>query len=365
MRRKALLKDGDQFSVLEESEFDAEDALQDALKRNPEVIPVTDLDLGPCVVVGRETSVPPGAIDLLLVDTGGHVVILETKLARNPELRRQVVAQVLDYGAGLWKVASDLRSFEALALDYWRSSACEDKRVKEAKTLREGLEPILEQAGEEGWNYDQFEASLEDNLASGSHVLLVVASGLMDKLSRDLLEYVNACLGVPLYGVEIDVFETEGRQLIVPRGVRYSARTGGAGRPRPPVFDRASLLAECTPVARSFFEQVLQEAEERGMSFRWGSVSFTVRITMGESKLSVMYCSPPGQLDVYSGELPFDDQARAAFHDRLSEIAPFVLGGQYTNRLPITEETEKEARAALAFVWETIEEIMSGPQGGR
>jgi len=362
MRRRALLKDGDQFSVLEESEFEAEEALQDALKRNPEVIPVSDLDLGPCVVVGREAGVPPGAIDILLVDTGGHVVILETKLAQNPELRRQVVAQVLDYGAGLWKAASNLKDFEALVLAYWRSAACEDQRVKEAKTLREGLEALLEQAGEEGWNYEEFEASLEDNLASGRHVLLVVASGLMDKLSRDLLEYVDACLGVPLYGVEIDVFETEGRQLIVPRGVRYSARTGAAAGPRPPKTDRTSFLAACTPPARTFFEQLLQQAEEREMVLYWGTKGFSVRMPL-ERLVSVTYGVPPDEFQVYSSALPLDDGARAALHNRLSEIGPFSLRGEYTSKLWVTEETVEQARAALAFVWEHVEKMMAAAEG--
>ena len=91
MKRRALLKDGDEFMVLEESDFEDEAALQEALKRNPQAIPVADLELDDVVVVGRETPVPAGAIDLLLVDAQGQVIIVETKLSRNPELRRQVV----------------------------------------------------------------------------------------------------------------------------------------------------------------------------------------------------------------------------------------------------------------------------------
>jgi hypothetical protein len=53
LKRKALLKDGDEFVVLEESDFDAETALQEAIKRSPDVIPIADLDLDQVVVVGR------------------------------------------------------------------------------------------------------------------------------------------------------------------------------------------------------------------------------------------------------------------------------------------------------------------------
>ncbi len=99
MKRKALLRDGEEFIVLEESDFTAELALQEALKRNPETIPVGDLELDQVVVVGRETGLPAGSIDLLLVDSEGRVLLVETKLSTNRELRRQVVAQLLDYGA--------------------------------------------------------------------------------------------------------------------------------------------------------------------------------------------------------------------------------------------------------------------------
>src|SRR4030042_5099454 len=114
MKRKALLKTGDHVVVLEESKFEAETQLQEALKLNPEVIPVSDLDLAEVVVVGRETVIPVGAIDLLLVDADGRLIIVETKLSSNPELRRQVVAQVLDYGASLWRTAPTLKQFEDL-----------------------------------------------------------------------------------------------------------------------------------------------------------------------------------------------------------------------------------------------------------
>ena len=205
MNRKALLKSGQNFVVLEESKFEAEAQLQEALKLNPEVIPVSDLDLAEVAVVGRETTVPAGAIDLLLVDAEGRVIIVETKLSGNPELRRQVMAQVLDYGASLWRTAPSLKQFEDLVLRYWRSDACQDERVKDAATLREGLYPIFQELRGEDWDYDLFESALSENISNGQHVLLVVASGLTDRLSRDLLQYVNLCLSLPLYAVEIDV----------------------------------------------------------------------------------------------------------------------------------------------------------------
>lgn len=75
--------------------------LRDAIFKTP------DLVIGPCRAAGltedewypwqREYRVDVGKIDVLLVSSQGRVAIVETKLASNPELRRRVLAQALDY----------------------------------------------------------------------------------------------------------------------------------------------------------------------------------------------------------------------------------------------------------------------------
>ena len=356
MKRKALLKTGDHFVVLEESKFEAETQLQEALKLNPEVIPVSDLELAEVVVVGRETGVPVGAIDLLLVDADGRVIIVETKLSQSPELRRQVVAQVLDYGASLWRTAPTLKQFEDLVLGYWHSDACQDQRVKGAETLRQGLDPIFQEIRGAEWDYDLFESALSDNVSNGQHVLLVVASGLTDRLSRDLLQYLNLCLDLPLYAVEIDVFETEGQQLIVPRGVRYGATTPPAsskGR-----TNRSAFLAACTEVGAEFFTRMLDEVRDKGMIVYWGSLGFSVRMPL-EAPVTVMFGFPPDDFQIYTRDWGLSEEARANFHNQLREEWPFSLSGKYTNKLRITEETLEQGHEVLEFMWGEVERMMA------
>lgn len=356
MKRKALLKTGDDFVVLEESKFEAETQLQEALKLNPEVIPVSDLELAEVVVVGRETGVPAGAIDLLLVDADGRVIIVETKLSQSPELRRQVVAQVLDYGASLWRTAPTLKQFEDLVLRYWHSDACEDKRFKDAATLREGLDPFFHEIRGEEWDYDLFESALSDNLSNGQHVLVVVASGLTDTLSRDLLQYVNLCLNLPLYAVEIDVFETQGQQLIVPRGVRYGPTTAPSS-PRGRT-NRSAFLAACTDVAAEFFARLLDEAGQKGMILYWGSVGFSIRLPL-EPAVTVMYGYPPNRFQVYTRDWLVDDAEISRFLQRLMKEAPFSASGKYTSTLQVDERSAQEAVGALRLAWSQVEEMMA------
>jgi hypothetical protein len=266
------------------------------------------------------------------------------------------VAQVLDYGASLWRAAPTLKQFEELVLRYWHSSGCEDERVKDAATLREGLDPIFEGLRDEEWDYELFEAALSDNITSGRHVLLVVASGLTDKLSRDLLQYVNLCLNLPLYAVEIDVFETEGRQLIVPRGVRYGARvatTSTSGR-----TSRTAFLAACTEVAAEFYARMLDEARDKGMIVYWGSLGFSVRMPL-ERPITLMFGFPPDDFQVYTRDWGLSDDARGALHNHLRDEWGVALSGKFTNKLPITEDTLDRGYQVLAFMWDEAERMMA------
>ncbi len=79
----------------------AESWFRDAIFATPELViepcraaGVTDDDWYPWA---REFRVDVGAIDVLLLSSQGRVAIVETKLSTNPELRRRVLAQALDY----------------------------------------------------------------------------------------------------------------------------------------------------------------------------------------------------------------------------------------------------------------------------
>lgn len=80
-----------------------ENWLQETLFRNPTLLPIDEIDPAyeSCIPVCRELSTPAGPLDLLYVTPKGRLVIVETKLWRNPEARRAVVTQALDYAKEL------------------------------------------------------------------------------------------------------------------------------------------------------------------------------------------------------------------------------------------------------------------------
>jgi hypothetical protein len=91
--------------------------LQEAIDCWPNILPVCDFYpsvTGLCSL-GREVPVTiggtEGSIDNLLVADDGHLVIVETKLWRNPEAMRDVIAQTLQYGMAVTQISLD--EFEA------------------------------------------------------------------------------------------------------------------------------------------------------------------------------------------------------------------------------------------------------------
>jgi len=103
---------------------------------------------------------------------------------------------------------------------------------------------------------------------------------------------------------------------------------------------------------------MLDEAKEHDMIVYWGSLGFSVRMPL-DPQVTVMYGYPPDDFQVYTRDWSLDDSGRAELHQRLREIAPFSLSGQYTNKLPINEETLEHAYATLAFMWDEVTRMMA------
>ena len=84
------------------SDYD-EKWLQQLLFRHPEALPIEEIDraYSGAVPVCTELNTPAGPIDALYATPQGRLIVLETKLWRNPEARRTVVGQILDYAKEL------------------------------------------------------------------------------------------------------------------------------------------------------------------------------------------------------------------------------------------------------------------------
>jgi len=135
--------------------------IQDLLDQAPDILPLEEIDdrvMPPLFSMGREIPIGTGSIDNLFISQNGHLVLVETKLWRNPEARRNAVAQTLDYASHIrhW-CYSDLNQL-------WR-------RKHPNTSLWESLNP-------EGFTEAEWIDRVNYFLSQGRLTLLIVGDGI-------------------------------------------------------------------------------------------------------------------------------------------------------------------------------------------
>ncbi|MFH1141626.1 MAG: hypothetical protein V1724_08225 [Chloroflexota bacterium] len=188
----------------------AEEDFQEILRQHPELLPVEEIEpvFAPLVCVGREVSAGTGSIDLLYLSSQGYPVIVETKLWRNPEARRQVVAQILGYTAAVvqW-------SFDDL-----------EKRVKAYNAeYHDGPAGILDTLRRFGPIDPDDEQLVVDtvarNLRQGRILLLIVGDGIhetVEELAHLLDRHPGLRFTLALIEMQISALDTDsGRTLFL------------------------------------------------------------------------------------------------------------------------------------------------------
>lgn len=156
---------------MDSKQFD-EDWLQHLLFENPQLLALNRLapHFGHPVALARELSVTAGAIDLLYASTHGNLCIVETKLWRNPEAHRTVLAQILDY-----------------AKDLSRMSYTDFRSKLETSTARRGrtqdLLQRMAQASANAFDSISFEENVRRTLRTGSFELFIVGDRIRPEVA--------------------------------------------------------------------------------------------------------------------------------------------------------------------------------------
>jgi hypothetical protein len=270
-------------AVLSETLADNEAQLQELVKAHPELLPIEEFGMtGPLMVIGRETMLPSGSIDLVGLARGGELLLVEFKTGpQNPDFR-QVLAQVLDYGSDLWRLSyEELES--AVAARYFAGPHCHDERVRAATSLLEAARvtwPDLR---------DEEAALLRERLAAQRFAPTVERT----------LEYPNAQLPqARFYAVEVVRFGAAGLSAYEVRAVlRPSVRTTG---PRPPASQTGEedfLGAVGDAAYRDALRQLFGVCRGLDLRFEWGSLGSSIRLPTADQvePLTVAWVFPPGR----------------------------------------------------------------------
>jgi len=328
VRRDAtpVLLAGDIFRPLVRVTFDKagggydEAWLQRLIDGCPACLPVAEIEpgFGVPVAVCREMPTPHGPVDNLLMTAGGDIVLVETKLWRNPQARREVVAQALDYASCLF--AMDYEAFEAACL---RGSFGGRPRPSRLFDLFAG------EAGDEA----DFVDAVAANLRRGRVMVLVAGDGIRAEaaqLAGVLQSHAGFRFTFAL--VELAVWQApDGAHLVVPRTLAQTvmvergvvqvhegqvtvlppavAAGGGAPRVGSITGDRfLEAMAALDPALPARIRALVAAMEAEGIRPEWrGSLNF-VWDRPSDVPVNLGYIKPDGQLwtDVVGSTAPDD-----------------------------------------------------------
>jgi hypothetical protein len=307
--------------------------LQRLIASHPQVLPIGEIEsfLAGAVPVCLELNTNAGPIDLLLVSPRGDIVIVECKLWRNPQARREVVGQIIDYAKELPRLT--YQAFEAAVL--------KAEPVSEAAKA----DSLYIRAGAEAGDVDEasFVNAVSRNLRRGRFLLLIVGDGIQEGV-ESIAEFLQQHAGMhfTLALVEVAIFKlpTSGylvqprvvaKTQMVPRGVvsidddrvsirpdvatlveQGSAQNSGMQRVRSavsPTISEARLYEEVEaklPGAAAELRQFVAALEEKGARPRFTSTTIVLQGNAGGSTLAL------ARIDVASATAWFDDVASQA-----------------------------------------------------
>ncbi|WP_416193515.1 hypothetical protein [Nitrobacter sp. TKz-YC01] len=165
----------DRVTLQSDSGYD-EDWLQNLIHAHPEVLPIGQIepDFGAPIPLCRELPLiigagRAGALDNLLITRTGGLILVEAKLWRNPEARRAVIAQAIEYAAGVFRLSyAELESAVLRALG--PEPHC--KSIFETVASRES-----------GIDEAEFVDAVARNLRRGRAIVTVVGDGIREDIT--------------------------------------------------------------------------------------------------------------------------------------------------------------------------------------
>jgi len=283
------------LEALEETAFAAEDELQALIAEHPELLDGEQIRPGDArrwLLVKREKGIAPAtgagalwSVDHLIVDQDAVPTLVEVKRGSNPEVRRTIVGQVLEYAAHAaetWTVGELREAFERGAKEDGRDPGDE-------------LATLLGGDGEP--DADGFWEDVSTNLAARRLRLLFVADAIPDPLAR-VAAFLNAQMSdIEVLAVEIKRFRGESVETVVPRVIGRTAGSRGRGRSDRRLTRDSFLEGFADEEVRGVAERLLDAAVDSGGAISYGGsfgLSLRVKCSLWPQPVSVawLYAEP-------------------------------------------------------------------------
>lgn len=359
--------------------------LQELIFSYPRILPVGEIEsiFNPLISIGREIPTEVGSIDNLFISPQGYLTIVETKLWRNPEARREVVGQIIDYAKEVSKWSYE--DLNQKVKNYSKASINKDlgivDLIKKSCDLDEEQEIELIDA-------------ITKNIKQGHFLLLIVGDGIRESV-EDMAEYLSQYpqLHFTLALVELKIYEMGKDRLVIPQLVvrtqevtRAIIRVEGQNienlfidmdlnteenedRKRRYTLSEEKFFEELrenvSEEAISFAKKLMEGARELGCEIVWRQSSFVIRYPdpLGSSQLLTLLVINR-YAEVYTGwligqlqKIHLPIEVGVEFHNQIDELLnDYEIKPDYYSLEKIKGEYDNIIKAIEQFI-EGIEAV--------
>ncbi|MDR1052268.1 MAG: hypothetical protein LBP95_14650 [Deltaproteobacteria bacterium] len=266
MAGNIFVLNGGEITELHEALYENEDLFQSLIERYPNILAGEQINPEAprkWVLIAREMGVPSEmngsdkwSLDHLFADQDAVPTFVEVKRSADTRIRREVVAQMLDYaanGTAYWPIDKIRLSFEKT----------------DGSLAVFGIMPDEEEA-----YWKQF----EENLRAGKIRLLFVADSIPMELRR-IIEFLNVQMkDAEVLGVEIKRYTSDGAiSTLVPRIVGQTAITIGTkstGKAKKVKWDEDGFITQTAELGGSenaeLCRRLIRAFESLGCYIWWG-----------------------------------------------------------------------------------------------
>jgi len=307
--------DSKKWKFAESIKAKAEAELQRLLVESPSLITVDEIREGvsPLIFAIREFGLPgSGATDILAFSSDGDIAIIECKLATNPEIKRKVIGQILEYAAYLWQM-----SYEDV-----------DSRIQKSKG--KNLVELVKESVTEDWDEERFRNGVKQSLGKGSFILIIVVDEINEELKR-IIRYINECSesAFSLHAFEMRRFKSEKIEVLVPHiyGISKKPPAGGIKK-KWSEEEFFAKLEKDEPNALEVVKNIYNWSNGKADRIWFGTGkekgSFTFHYLKEDKTISVFSIYTNGRLTLNYGWLSkkINKATLEGFHRRMHEISP-------------------------------------------
>jgi len=342
-------KKGESWERAEETPYANEPHLQKMLYESPELIPMGE-DTSPRIFI-REAGLPgSGNTDLVGVDTNGGVYIVECKLASNPEVRRKVVGQVLEYAAFLWNMSYD--DFNALF----------ERREKTP------LEDLIGSKAAEGWSVEIFRDKVKQHLSDGAFELVIVVDKINEDLKRIIKFVSSRGPQLRLRAIELPLYVGGDSEVVVPR--TYGGESERDIKPpRPEKSMEESLAGYQKPAVRAKVESLVSEWQKGGGEVVPGRTVLSFRADIEGENEKIFGTFPSGHIQArieWVKKRGAPQEAVRAYREKVVALAGFDRQKALTEDYPcgnLEQMGEGELAAFVRVSQELVERWRASRRG--